>query len=57
MKLVLSAIVALAPIVAITPLMAKDHEPGQRLEAAAVVFSEVMGAPDKGIPQDLLEHA
>ena len=57
MKRTLSAIVALAPIVAMAPLMAKDHEPGQRLDAAAVVFSEVMGAPDKGIPQDLLEHA
>jgi hypothetical protein len=43
--------------VALTPLMAKDKEPAQRLDAAAVVFSEVMGAPDKGIPQEMLEHA
>jgi lipid-binding SYLF domain-containing protein len=57
MKLILAAVMALAPIVAITPLMAKDHESGQRLDAAAVVFSEVMGAPDRGIPQELLEHA
>jgi len=57
MKLILSAIVALAPIVAIAPLMAKDNEAAQRLDAAAVVFSEVMGAPDKGIPQEMLEHA
>src|SRR6202163_1121980 len=57
MKRILSAIVALAPIVAITPAMAKDNEPAQRLDAAAVVFSEVMGAPDKGIPQEMLEHA
>jgi len=57
MKLILAAVVALAPIVAITPLMAKDNEPAQRLDAAAVVFSEVMGAPDKGIPQEMLEHA
>src|SRR6202795_942106 len=42
---------------AISPPLAKDNEPAQRLEAAAVVFSEVMGAPDKGIPQELLEHA
>ena len=48
---------ALAPIVAITPLMAKDNEPAQRLAAAAAVFSEVMAAPDKGIPQEMLEHA
>src|ERR1051326_3044339 len=29
----------------------------ERLSAAADVFSEVMGTPDKGIPQDLLEKA
>src|SRR6202163_1168123 len=57
MKRILSAIVALAPILAIAPLMAKDNEPAQRLDAAAAVFSEVMGAPDKGIPQEMLEHA
>lgn len=57
MRLILTAVVALAPIVAITPLMAKDNEPAQRLDAAAAVFSEVMGAPDKGIPQEMLEHA
>src|SRR5579872_5359564 len=42
---------------AITPLLAKDNEPSKRLNEAATVFSEVMGAPDKGIPQELLEHA
>ena len=51
MKLLLIAAVAL------TPLLAKDNEPAKRLDAAAAVFSEVMGAPDKGIPQELLEHA
>jgi lipid-binding SYLF domain-containing protein len=29
----------------------------ERLDAAATVFSEVMQAPDQGIPQDLLEDA
>src|SRR5438874_12867525 len=43
--------------VALTPLIAKDHEPAKRLDAAAVVFSEVMSAPDKGIPREMLEHA
>src|SRR5579864_7991730 len=57
MKLILTAVVALAPIVAITPLMAKDHESAERLNDAAAVFSEVMAAPDKGIPQEMLEHA
>jgi lipid-binding SYLF domain-containing protein len=51
MKLILIAAVAL------TPLVAKDNEPAQRLDAAAAVFSEVMAAPDKGIPQEMLEHA
>jgi len=51
MKLVLIAAVAL------TPLLAKDNEPAKRLNDAAAVFSEVMGAPDKGIPQEMLEHA
>ena len=41
----------------LTPLFAKDNEPAKRLGEAAAVFSEVMGAPDKGIPQDLLENA
>src|SRR6186997_3621557 len=40
-----------------TPLVAADNEPAQRLSAAAAVLSEVMGAPDKGIPQDLLEKS
>src|SRR6202158_4479982 len=42
---------------ALTPLMAKVSEPVQRLDEAAAVFSEVMGTPDKGIPQELLENA
>jgi len=43
---------------AVTPLLAKDNNEGaKRLNEAAVVFSEVMAAPDKGIPQELLENA
>src|SRR5260370_19672125 len=44
-------------IVALTPLLAKDNEPTKRLDMAATVFSEVMSAPDKGIPREMLEHA
>jgi lipid-binding SYLF domain-containing protein len=40
-----------------TSLMAVDKEPAKRLNEAAAVFSEVMAAPDKGIPKDLLEKA
>jgi lipid-binding SYLF domain-containing protein len=42
---------------AITPLLAADNEPAQRLTAAAAVFSEIMATPDKGIPQELIEKA
>src|SRR5687768_18057587 len=42
---------------AIVPLLAKDSEPVKRLDEAAVVFSEIMATPDKGIPQDLLANA
>jgi SH3 domain-containing YSC84-like protein 1 len=36
---------------------AQEETPDHRLRAAADVFREVMGAPDKGIPRDLLEKA
>jgi lipid-binding SYLF domain-containing protein len=42
----------------LTPLRADnvaDHE--KRFREAALVFSEIMQAPDKGVPQDLLEKA
>lgn len=41
----------------LTPLLAKDNEPANRLNEAAAVLSEIMAAPDKGIPQDLIEKA
>jgi SH3 domain-containing YSC84-like protein 1 len=47
----------LVAVVALTPLLAKDREPVKRLDEAAAVFSEIMAAPDKGIPQELLEKA
>jgi len=40
-----------------TPLLAESDEPAKRLEEAATVFSEIISAPDKGIPDDLLENA
>ncbi|NWF85682.1 MAG: lipid-binding SYLF domain-containing protein [Bryobacteraceae bacterium] len=47
----------LVAALAIAPLLAKDNEPAKRLGEAASVFSEIMAAPDKGIPQDLLANA
>src|ERR1035437_6403824 len=47
----------LVAALALRPLLAKDNEPAKRLGEAAAVFSEIMAAPDKGIPQELLENA
>lgn len=55
MKLLLISSMAIIPLLA--PLSAKDNEASKRLGEAAAVFSEIMDAPDKGIPQELLEHA
>src|SRR6202140_5470933 len=51
MKLIMVAALVL------TPLLAKDNEAVKRLDEAAAVFSEVMAAPDRGIPHELLEKA
>jgi lipid-binding SYLF domain-containing protein len=47
----------LAAALALAPLLAKDNESVKRLHEASVVFSEIMAAPDKGIPQEILENA
>jgi SH3 domain-containing YSC84-like protein 1 len=59
MKALLIAAVAFAPLLAplSSPLLGKDNEPAKRLSDAAAVFSEVMNAPDKGIPEELLSKA
>src|SRR6266850_3035145 len=56
MRRILATTLALAPL-ALAPLLAKDNEPAKRLVEAAAVFSEVMAAPDKGIPDEMLDHA
>jgi lipid-binding SYLF domain-containing protein len=43
--------------IALAPLSAEDNEPISRLHESAEVLSEVMAAPDGGIPLDLLESA
>ena len=55
MKLMMAT--TIVTTLALTPLLAVDDEPAQRLAKAAAVFSEIMGSPDKGIPQDLLQNA
>ena len=48
-------------LAAVVPLLwqcaAQAEAVGQRLDDAAATFSEIMAAPDKGIPQDLLDRA
>jgi lipid-binding SYLF domain-containing protein len=39
------------------PLLAKDNNSVKRLNETALVFSEIMSTPDKGIPEDLLARA
>lgn len=55
MRYIIAATVAAT--VTIAPLLAAENEPAKRLDDAAIVLSEVMAAPDKGIPQELLENA
>lgn len=55
MKLMMA--MTIVTTLALTPLLAADNEPAKRLDDAAAVFSEIMGSPDKGIPQDLLQNA
>jgi lipid-binding SYLF domain-containing protein len=53
MKLILVAALAVTPL-----LLAKENkDASKRLDESAAVFSEVMSAPDKGIPKELLENA
>src|SRR5215471_4639668 len=42
-----------------SPLFAKDDKAknADRLDDAATLFSEIMGTPDKSIPQDLLNKS
>jgi lipid-binding SYLF domain-containing protein len=47
----------LALTVGLMPLTAADKNATKRLDEAEAVFSEIMAAPDKGIPRDLLADA
>ena len=56
MRLIIAAAIGTMAMAA-TPVRAADNDAATRLNEAAVVFSEIMATPDKGIPQDLLEKA
>lgn len=49
--------ILLAATLAILPMMAKVSEPVKRLDEAAAVMTEIMGAADKGIPEELMANA
>jgi SH3 domain-containing YSC84-like protein 1 len=48
---------AVATTLALAPLVASENDAAKRLGVASTVLSEIMAAPDKGIPQDLLGKA
>src|SRR5712691_8390202 len=39
------------------PILAEDSDQVKRLQEAATAFSEIMAAPDQGIPLDLIERS
>src|SRR5262245_14434394 len=53
LKLVVSFLLCLASVAHAS----SQNTPAARLGAAATVLEEIMQAPDKSIPQDLLDHA
>jgi lipid-binding SYLF domain-containing protein len=55
-KLIIATTVATT--LALAPLVASDNDDAvKRLAVASTVLSEIMAAPDKGIPEELLEKA
>ena len=54
-KLMIATTVATA--LALAPLAASENDGAKRLGVASTVLSEIMAAPDKGIPEELLEKA
>ena len=59
MRFIIATVAAAAVATAVTvgPLRAAENDSVRRLNDAADVLSSSMGAPDKGIPQDLLQKA
>ena len=56
MRPILFALVSLLTVAVVTPARAGEEE-DKRAENAVRVLKEVMEAPDKAIPQDLLREA
>src|SRR5260370_6343610 len=54
MKVQVALLLALGPVVCFA---AEKEHATKIINESATVFSEIMSAPDKGIPQDILNHA
>ena len=54
-KTIIGVLVCASSVFAVSPKDRKEVD--KRLNEASVVFAEIMNAPDRGIPQDLLEKA
>jgi lipid-binding SYLF domain-containing protein len=57
MKKAIGILCALAMTAAVVPVQAQDAKLGERLDKAAAVIDEVMGTPDRGIPESILAGA
>lgn len=57
MRMTLAAALAITPMLTTSLLAAKDDKAVKRLNEAVTVFTEIMAAPDKGIPEDMLSNA
>ena len=44
-------------VLAATGLYGQEETPDQRLRASTAVLHEIMSAPDRGIPKDVLDKA
>lgn len=49
--------VMLTPSISAARANKSSSKPAERLQRSAEVFHEIMAAPDKGIPRDLLQHS
>jgi lipid-binding SYLF domain-containing protein len=57
-RIVASSALILAAFVALTPLpIVAQSEEAERVSAATLVLSEIMGADDKGVPRSIMEKA
>ena len=52
-----TAVISMAALSPFAGTLRADEKDLERLDEAAAVLTEIMDTPDKGIPQEVLEHA